>query len=51
VADQGESAVGLLSQAPAANKDMRATKDDFLYLERRCAFDRTGGKSVSIQYD
>jgi hypothetical protein len=23
----------LLSQAPAANKDMRATKDDFLYLD------------------
>ena len=33
IPDQGESAVGLLSQAPAANKDMRATKDDFLYLE------------------
>ena len=30
---QGESAVGLLSQAPAANNDMRATKDDFLYLD------------------
>jgi hypothetical protein len=23
----------LLSQAPAPNNDMRATKDDFLYLE------------------
>jgi len=33
IPDQGESAVGLLSQAPAANKDMRATKDDFPYLE------------------
>jgi pimeloyl-ACP methyl ester carboxylesterase len=33
IPDQGESAVALLSQAPAANKDMRATKDDFLYLE------------------
>jgi pimeloyl-ACP methyl ester carboxylesterase len=33
IPDQGESAVGLLSQAPAANNDMRVTKDDFLYLE------------------
>src|SRR5271170_4677020 len=33
IPDQGESAVGLLPRAPAANKDMRATKDDFLYLE------------------
>ena len=33
IPDQGESAIGLLSQAPAANNDMRATKDDFLYLE------------------
>jgi pimeloyl-ACP methyl ester carboxylesterase len=33
IPDQGESAVGLLSQVPAANKDMRATKDDFLYLD------------------
>ena len=33
IPDQGESAVGLLSQAPAANEDMRATKDDFLYLD------------------
>ena len=31
IPDQGESAVGLLSQAPPANNDMRATKDDFLY--------------------
>jgi len=30
---EGESAVSLLSQAPPANKDMRATKDDFLYLD------------------
>jgi pimeloyl-ACP methyl ester carboxylesterase len=33
IPDNGESAVGLLSSAPAANNDMRATKDDFLYLE------------------
>src|SRR5579863_3913179 len=35
IPDQGESAVSLLSlsQFPAANNDMRATKDDFLYLE------------------
>jgi pimeloyl-ACP methyl ester carboxylesterase len=33
IPDQGESAVGLLSQAPAANNDLRATKDDFLYLD------------------
>src|SRR5580700_10788344 len=33
IPDHGESAVGLLSQAPAANNDMRATGDDFLYLD------------------
>src|SRR5271167_1707689 len=33
IPDQGESAVSLLSTAPAANDDMRATKDDFLYLD------------------
>ncbi|RUL79949.1 alpha/beta fold hydrolase [Dyella choica] len=33
IPDHGENAVGLLSQAPPANKDMRATKDDFLYLD------------------
>src|SRR5579863_577130 len=35
IPDQGESAVSLLSlsQFPAANNDMRATKDDFLYLD------------------
>jgi pimeloyl-ACP methyl ester carboxylesterase len=33
IPDQGESAVSLLSQAPPANNDMRATKDDFLYLD------------------
>jgi pimeloyl-ACP methyl ester carboxylesterase len=33
IPDQGESAVGLLSQAPPANEDMRATADDFLYLD------------------
>jgi pimeloyl-ACP methyl ester carboxylesterase len=33
IPDQGESAVGLLSKFPAANKDMRATDDDFLYLD------------------
>jgi len=31
IPDQGESALSLLSQAPAANNDIRATKDDFLY--------------------
>jgi pimeloyl-ACP methyl ester carboxylesterase len=33
IPDQGESALSLLSQAPAANNDIRATKDDFLYLD------------------
>lgn len=33
IPDQGESAVSLLSTAAPANKDMRATKDDFLYLD------------------
>ena len=33
IPDRGESVVGLLSQAAPANNDMRATKDDFLYLE------------------
>jgi pimeloyl-ACP methyl ester carboxylesterase len=33
IPDKGESALGLLSQAPAANADTRATKDDFLYLD------------------
>ena len=33
IPDQGESAVSLLSQAPPANDDMRATKDDFLYID------------------
>jgi pimeloyl-ACP methyl ester carboxylesterase len=33
IPDQGESAVALLSQAPPANNDMRATKDDFLYID------------------
>jgi pimeloyl-ACP methyl ester carboxylesterase len=33
IPDQGESAVGLLSQAKPANNDMRATKDDFLYID------------------
>jgi pimeloyl-ACP methyl ester carboxylesterase len=33
IPDQGESAVSLLSQASPANNDMRATKDDFLYLD------------------
>ena len=33
IPDQGESAVSLLSSAAAANNDMRATKDDFLYLD------------------
>jgi pimeloyl-ACP methyl ester carboxylesterase len=33
IPDQGESAVSLLSQATPANNDMRATKDDFLYID------------------
>ena len=33
IPDQGESALGLLSQAPAANTDTRATRDDFLYID------------------
>jgi pimeloyl-ACP methyl ester carboxylesterase len=33
IPDQGESAVSLLSSAAPANNDMRATKDDFLYLD------------------
>jgi pimeloyl-ACP methyl ester carboxylesterase len=33
IPDQGESALGLLSQMPAANNDARATKDGFLYIE------------------
>jgi pimeloyl-ACP methyl ester carboxylesterase len=33
IPDNGESAVSLLSSAPAANNDLRATKDDFLYLD------------------
>jgi pimeloyl-ACP methyl ester carboxylesterase len=33
IPDNGESAISLLSSAPAANNDMRATKDDFLYLD------------------
>jgi pimeloyl-ACP methyl ester carboxylesterase len=34
IPDQGESALGLLSTAAVANNDIRATKDDFLYLDR-----------------
>jgi pimeloyl-ACP methyl ester carboxylesterase len=33
IPDKGESAVSLLSSAPPANNDMRATKDGFLYLD------------------
>jgi pimeloyl-ACP methyl ester carboxylesterase len=33
IPDQGQSALDLLAQSPPVNKDMRATKDDFLYLE------------------
>jgi pimeloyl-ACP methyl ester carboxylesterase len=33
IPDQGQSALDLLSQAPAANNDLRATKDGFLYIE------------------
>ena len=33
IPDQGQSALDLLSQAPPANNDLRATKDDFLYID------------------
>lgn len=33
IPDQGESALSLLSKAPPANKDARATKDGFLYID------------------
>ncbi len=33
IPDQGESALSLLSTAPAANADARATKDEFLYID------------------
>jgi pimeloyl-ACP methyl ester carboxylesterase len=33
IPDLGESALELLSQAPAANTDTRATKDGFLYID------------------
>ncbi|HTW85517.1 MAG TPA: alpha/beta hydrolase [Candidatus Sulfotelmatobacter sp.] len=33
IPDTGESAVSLLSSAPAANDDMRATEDGFLYID------------------
>jgi pimeloyl-ACP methyl ester carboxylesterase len=33
IPDKGESAVTLLGQAAPANNDMRATKDDFLYID------------------
>lgn len=33
IPDKGESAVSLLSTAAPANNDMRATKDDFLYID------------------
>src|SRR5208283_2537499 len=33
IPDNGESALSLLATAPAANNDIRATKDDFLYLD------------------
>jgi pimeloyl-ACP methyl ester carboxylesterase len=33
IPDQGESALGLLSQAPPANTDTRATADGFLYID------------------
>src|SRR5579883_59051 len=33
IPDQGQSALDLLAQAPAANNDLRATKDDFLYID------------------
>jgi pimeloyl-ACP methyl ester carboxylesterase len=33
IPDNGQSALDLLGQAPAANNDMRATNDGFLYLD------------------
>ena len=33
IPDQGESALSLLSQKPAANNDTRATQDGFLYID------------------
>lgn len=33
IPDKGQSALDLLSQAPPANRDMRATNDGFLYLD------------------
>jgi pimeloyl-ACP methyl ester carboxylesterase len=33
IPDQGESALSLLAQKPAANNDTRATPDGFLYLD------------------
>ncbi len=33
IPDQGESVVSLLSTAPPANNDMRATEDGFLYID------------------
>lgn len=33
IPDKGESVIALLGQAPAANNDMRFTKDDFAYLD------------------
>src|SRR3974390_2020648 len=33
IPDQGESAIGLLSQGPAPNNDIGATKADFLYID------------------
>ena len=33
IPDSGQSALDLLGQAPAANNDMRATNDGFLYLD------------------
>jgi len=33
IPDQGQSVVDLLSQAPPANNDMHATKDDFFYID------------------
>ena len=33
IPDKGESAISMLSQAAPANNDLRATKDDFLYLD------------------
>src|ERR1700722_10601821 len=57
IPDNGESALGLLSQAPAANNDIRATKDVFLDLApAACPADfaadvaKAAGKAAGSRY-